>query len=127
MPNASLLVLTLNRSILRATSLRGRLDTTYCGIELLVLTYSSRNFYILLILENQGPRAYDLRTHTRSGLGLSCTISVALKIAPRRRKFAPYLGVANDGKFGETADFTRAEGGIVNDLRFIVFGIRLWY
>jgi hypothetical protein len=78
------LVLTLNRSILRATSLKGRLDTTYCGIELLVLTYSSRNFYILLILENQGPRAYDLRTHTRSGLGLSCTISVALKIAPRR-------------------------------------------
>jgi hypothetical protein len=75
---------------------------------------------------DQGPRAYDLRTHTRSGLGLSCTISVALKIAPRRRKFAPYLGVAYDGKFGETADFTRAEGGIVNDLRF-VFGIRLWY
>src|SRR5216684_1496561 len=125
MPNASLLVLTLNRSILRATSLKGRLDPTYCGIELLVLTYSSRNFYILLILENQRPRAYDLRTHTRSGLGLSCTISVALK-APRRRKFAPYVLVAYDGKFGETADFTRAEGGIVNDLRF-VFGIRLWY
>jgi hypothetical protein len=126
MPNASLLVLTLNRSIVRATSLKGRLGTTYCGIELLVLTYSSRNFYILLILENQGPRGYDLRTHTRSGLGLSCTISVALKIAPRTRKFAPYVGVAYDGKFGETADFTRAEGGIVNDLRF-VFGIRLWY
>jgi copper resistance protein B len=42
------------------------------------------------------------------------------------RKFAPYIGVAYDGKFGETAHFTRAEGGMVNDVRFI-FGIRLWY
>jgi copper resistance protein B len=42
------------------------------------------------------------------------------------RKFAPYLGVAYNGKFGETADFTRAESGIVNDVRF-VFGTRLWY
>jgi len=42
------------------------------------------------------------------------------------RKFAPYIGVAYNGKFTETADFTRAEGGVVNDVRFI-FGIRLWY
>ncbi|MDO8431478.1 MAG: copper resistance protein B [Candidatus Binatus sp.] len=42
------------------------------------------------------------------------------------RKFAPYIGVAYNGKFGETADFTRDEGGIVNDVRF-VFGIRVWY
>ena len=42
------------------------------------------------------------------------------------RKFAPYIGAAYAGKFGETADFTRAEGEIVNDVRF-VFGIRAWY
>jgi copper resistance protein B len=42
------------------------------------------------------------------------------------RKFAPYIGVAYTGKFGESADFTRAGGGTVNDVRFI-FGIRLWY
>ncbi len=42
------------------------------------------------------------------------------------RKFAPYIGIAYTGKFGETADFTRAERGTVNDVRFI-FGIRLWY
>jgi copper resistance protein B len=42
------------------------------------------------------------------------------------RKFAPYIGLAYNGKFGETADFTRAEGSTVNDVRFI-FGIRLWY
>ena len=42
------------------------------------------------------------------------------------RKFAPYIGLAYNGKFEETAHFTRAEGGIVNDVRF-VFGIRVWY
>lgn len=42
------------------------------------------------------------------------------------RKFAPYIGVAYDGTFGETATFARREGGIVNDVRFI-FGIRMWY
>jgi copper resistance protein B len=42
------------------------------------------------------------------------------------RKFAPYIGVAYDGKFGDTAAFTRREGGIVNDVRFI-FGVRIWY
>jgi len=42
------------------------------------------------------------------------------------RKFAPYIGVAYNGKFGDTATFTRREGGIVDDVRFI-FGIRVWY
>ena len=42
------------------------------------------------------------------------------------RKFAPYIGVAYDGKFGDTATFARHEGTITNDVRFI-FGIRVWY
>ncbi len=42
------------------------------------------------------------------------------------RKFAPYIGVTYTGAFGETADLTRAEGGTVNDVRF-VFGLRVWY
>jgi copper resistance protein B len=42
------------------------------------------------------------------------------------RKFAPYIGVAYDGKFGQTADFARAQNGLVNDVRF-AFGVRLWY
>jgi len=42
------------------------------------------------------------------------------------RKFAPYIGVVYNGKFGETADFTRTERGTVHDVSFI-FGIRLWY
>ena len=42
------------------------------------------------------------------------------------RKFAPYIGFAYTGSFGETARFVRREGGNANDPRF-VFGIRLWY
>jgi copper resistance protein B len=42
------------------------------------------------------------------------------------RKFAPYIGMAYTGTFGEAAQFTRQEGGLVNDPRFI-FGLRVWY
>jgi len=34
--------------------------------------------------------------------------------------------VAYTGAFGQTATFTRQEGGNVNDPRF-VFGARIWY
>ena len=42
------------------------------------------------------------------------------------RKFAPYIGFAYTGTFGQTATFTREEGGKPNDPRFI-FGVRLWH
>ena len=42
------------------------------------------------------------------------------------RKFAPYVGFAYTQTFADTAAFTREEGGIVHDPRF-VFGARVWY
>jgi len=70
---------------------------------------------------------YSKRDPSRAiGCGLS-DLDIGLRLRYEIiRKFAPYIGVAYTGKFGETADFTRAEGGTVNDVRFI-FGIRLWY
>jgi copper resistance protein B len=70
---------------------------------------------------------YSKRDPSRAiGSGLS-DLDTGLRLRYEiTRKFAPYIGVAYNGKFGETADFTRAQGGIVNDVRFI-FGIRLWY
>jgi len=60
------------------------------------------------------------------GTGLS-EIDTGLRIRYElSRKFAPYVGVAYNGKFGETAGFVRDEGEIVNDLR-VVFGFRVWY
>jgi copper resistance protein B len=42
------------------------------------------------------------------------------------RQFAPYIGVAYEGKFGETASFTRRAGETSSDVRFL-FGIRSWF
>lgn len=41
------------------------------------------------------------------------------------RKFAPYLGVTYESKFGGTADFARRAGERTNDLRLTV-GVRMW-
>ena len=42
------------------------------------------------------------------------------------RKFAPYIGVVYEGKFGQTANFVRRVGESTGDVRF-VFGIRTWF
>jgi copper resistance protein B len=42
------------------------------------------------------------------------------------RKFAPYIGFAYNGKYGNTASYSRQAGEITSEPRF-VFGLRLWY
>jgi copper resistance protein B len=42
------------------------------------------------------------------------------------RKFAPYLGVVYEGKFGQTANFARRAGESTGDVRF-AFGVRVWF
>jgi copper resistance protein B len=42
------------------------------------------------------------------------------------RKFAPYVGVVYEGKFGPTAGFAERAGESTSDVRF-VFGIRAWF
>jgi copper resistance protein B len=42
------------------------------------------------------------------------------------RKFAPYLGVVYEGKFGQTASFARRVSESTGDVRF-AFGVRLWF
>jgi len=41
-------------------------------------------------------------------------------------KFAPYIGVVYEGKFGQTANFSRRAGESTSDVRF-AFGVRLWF
>jgi copper resistance protein B len=43
-----------------------------------------------------------------------------------RREIAPYIGVVYQEKFGQTADFARAEGESIGGFRFIV-GLRVWF
>jgi copper resistance protein B len=42
------------------------------------------------------------------------------------RKFAPYIGVVYEGKFGQTANFARRAGESTGDMR-VAFGIRVWF
>ena len=42
------------------------------------------------------------------------------------RKFGPYIGVAYEGKFGQTASFAKRAGENTSGVRFI-FGIRSWF
>ncbi|HEC05691.1 copper resistance protein B [Thiolapillus sp.] len=42
------------------------------------------------------------------------------------REFAPYIGVVWWGKYGNTADYAKAEGGDTSDVEFVA-GFRLWF
>lgn len=60
------------------------------------------------------------------GAGLS-DIDTGLRLRYEvSRKFAPYIGVAYEGKFGQTAGFARRAGEGTGGVRF-VFGIRSWF
>lgn len=60
------------------------------------------------------------------GAGLS-TISAGLRLGYAiRREFAPYVGVHWSGKYGDTADYARAQGEQVEDAR-LVLGVRAWF
>ncbi len=75
-------------------------------------------FELNVYSKNDPPRAV--------GAGLS-DIDAGLRLRYEfSRKFAPYIGMAYTGSFGNTATFTRLEGGSPNDPR-AVFGLRLWY
>jgi len=62
----------------------------------------------------------------RVGSGLS-DVSVGLRLRHEfKREFAPYVGVEWTKKFGDTADFARADGSDVSDTQFVT-GIRAWF
>ncbi len=60
-----------------------------------------------------------------TGSGLS-DIDTGLRLRYEfSRKFAPYIGVTYESKFGQSANFARAAGEGVSDFRFTV-GVRAW-
>ncbi len=62
---------------------------------------------------------------TGTGKGLS-DIELGLRLRYEiRREFAPYVGINWEKKYGNTADFARAEGEDVEDVQIVV-GMRLW-
>ncbi|MGH9587931.1 MAG: copper resistance protein B [Acidobacteriaceae bacterium] len=66
----------------------------------------------------------DAARHIGSGLSdLDTGIRLRYEIS---RKFAPYIGFAYTGKYGNTANYARRAGESTSDSRF-VFGLRVWY
>ena len=60
------------------------------------------------------------------GSGIS-SIETGLRLRYEiRKEFAPYVGVEWARSLGQTADFARAEGDDVNDVRFVV-GLKAWF
>ncbi len=63
---------------------------------------------------------------TGVGSGLSDT-ELGLRLRYEiRREFAPYIGINWWRKYGNTADFTKAEGGDTEDTQFVA-GLRIWF
>lgn len=60
------------------------------------------------------------------GAGLS-DIDAGLRLRYEiSRKFAPYIGVSYQGRFGEAASFARSDHESTSDARF-TFGVRAWF
>jgi len=100
-----------------AGHLAGRLEASYDVLitnRLIVQPQAELNFYS----KDDRPRAI--------GSGLS-EIDTGLRLRYEiSRKLAPYVGIAYTGQFGDTREFVRAEGDLVDDVRF-VWGVRVWY
>jgi len=81
-----------------------------------------------LIAQPQFEMNFYSKSEPRRGIGSGLSdLDTGLRIRYEiSRKFAPYIGFAYTQTFGETATFTRNEGGIVGDPRFI-FGVHVWY
>lgn len=81
----------------------------------------------MLILQPQAEMNFYSKADParETGSGLS-DIDLGLRLRYEfSRKFAPYIGVTYESKFGGTAEFARAAGERSSDLRFTV-GIRAW-
>ncbi|MGE0279057.1 MAG: copper resistance protein B [Rhizobiaceae bacterium] len=81
-----------------------------------------------LILQPQIELNFYSRSDRARGIGPGLAeIDTGLRLRYEiTRKFAPYIGVGYEGKFGQTANFARQEGEKAHDVR-VLAGIRLWF
>ena len=81
-----------------------------------------------LILQWQaGAEAWG-RNDPRRGIGAGlATVEAGLRLRYEvTRRFAPYVGIAHERAYGNTADLRRAEGHPTDDTR-LVAGVRFWF
>lgn len=109
---------------IEATAYLGESGRTFARVEAGYDLLLSNRLIVQPQLEAEWYGENDRRR--RIGAGLS-SIELGLRLRYEwRREFAPYLGVVWSRKFGDSADFTRADGDRVEDTR-LVAGIRIWF
>ncbi|WP_363201403.1 copper resistance protein B [Phenylobacterium sp.] len=81
-----------------------------------------------LVLQPRGELNFAAQDDARRGIGAGLSdAELGLRLRYEvRREFAPYVGVVWSRKFGDTADFARAEGEDAEDVRAVV-GLRAWF
>lgn len=63
---------------------------------------------------------------TRSGAGLS-SVTAGLRLRYEIvRRFAPYIGIEHERRFGDSTDFARADGDAARETRWVA-GLRIWF
>lgn len=93
-------------------------------------TNASYDLYLTqrLVLQPQLETNWYTRIDRGRGVGPGLSdIDAGLRLRYEfSRKVAPYIGIAEQHRFGQTANLAREQGENANDLRFL-FGVRLWY
>ena len=91
------------------------------------VSYDQRLTQKLILSPRIEVNLYDREDPSREiGSGLS-DIDAGMRLRYEiTRKFAPYVGVVYEGRFGRTADLARAAGEPGNAVRFAV-GVRNWF
>lgn len=81
-----------------------------------------------LILQPRAELNFAATRVPERGIGSGVTdIDIGLRLRYEiRRQFAPYFGASYERKFGDTADYARADGRDVSSTR-VVLGVRAWF
>jgi len=81
-----------------------------------------------LILQPKFETNLYTRNDAEAGIGSGLSdLSAGLRLRYEiHRRFAPYLGINLEKRYGNTADFARAAGDDVDELDFVA-GIRIWF
>ncbi len=81
-----------------------------------------------LVLQPRAEVNFAAKDDAAIGLGSGLSdVELGLRLRYEiQREFAPYIGVSWERKFGETADYARADGESVETTSFVV-GLRAWY
>lgn len=107
-----------------ATAYIGQEGQTGLGLEAEYDTLLTNRLILQWLAEAEAWGEDDPRRGIGSGLS---TVEGGLRLRYEfTKQFAPYIGVARERSFGNTADLRRADGMDVDDTR-VVAGVRFWF